>query len=445
MSFQWEPVSDFGQTVHHSYNHSADQQNNRVDSDIPVLSLVASIFSLVAAFVAVVLYARKVFNQKVYPRSAVLDVLWWGLMVSLPGSFNYAICAGLQLQNELEAYCPVSLAIMEVFWVPQLMLEGTFFVFIALVASGRRLPVHWASRAAVIALCFGLFIAIVVFTVLSRMPGGITYGTSLPWCWIPEDDEVPCDALDSSSSDRTTNSGALCIDQRNTGAMIALRLLGGMIWIFFSDFVGVISFVYFAYRLRRYVKLGLLDEVKPAVKLRFFYFFYYLVGTIAIVLQRTGVLPEEWDLVMKRVQAFLQPSFAGVNAIVLLGSEREWLLACGYSSSRRALLGHSAEFGYDLYRADHEDSDEDHSHATSTASFDYGTRNDPNPQTLTSSSGSTPQLGENVKLHASTRGGQLQRQSDVADSAKGTENGRLDCDSSSCFMGFDQPAGDCPG
>jgi hypothetical protein len=421
MSLPWEPVAEIGQTDRHGFNHSSGERSNPRDLDVPVLTLISSTLSLVAAFVAVVLYARKVFIQKVYPRSAVLDVLWWELLVTLPASLNYAVCAALLLGNQLEVFCPVSLAIMELFWVPQVMLQGVFFFFIALVASGRRLPLRWASRAAAIALCGGLVITIVVFTVLARVPGGITYGTSLAWCWIPKDDEVPCDTLDSGSSEGLTNN-ASCVDQHNTSVLIALRLFGGMVWIFISDFVGVISFVYFAYRLRRYVSLGLLDKVKPAVKLRFFYFLFYLVGTIVLDLQRL-VLPQAWDSVMNRVQAFLQPSFPAFDAIVLLASEREWLLACGSSSSRRALLGRSTEFGLDSDLADREDVMETHSHVNSASSFDYGTRrSNPNPKGRSSNAGLAPV--------------------DQIDSAQGRENGRVGHNSSSCFLGFEQPAGD---
>jgi hypothetical protein len=444
MPVPWEPISDFGQTDRHGFNHSSDQQNNLTDLSIPVLSLVASIFSLLAAFVAVVLYARKVFILKVYPRSAVLDVLWWRLLVSLPVSLNYAVSAVLQLGNQLEVFCPASLAIMELFWVPQLMLQGTFFVFIALVASGRRLPLRWASRATAIALCGGLVITIVVFAILSRIPGGITHQTSLAWCWIPQEDEVPCDTVGSGSSDDTTNS-ARCGDQHNSSVLTGLRLLGGMIWIFVSDFVGVISFVYFAYRLRRYVKVGLLAEVKPAVKLRFLYFFYYLVGTIVLVLQRL-VLPQAWDSVMNRVEAFLQPSFPAFDAMVLLCSEREWLLVCGYSSSRRALLRHSAELGLDLDCVDREDADEGHPHINSASTFNYGTRSHLNPKALASTAGSEVTNGEDQRFHSES-GGQLKRSGagpplGPAGSIKGTENGRPFPDSNSCFLGFEQPAGD---
>jgi hypothetical protein len=437
MSFQWEPVAEFGQTNHHSFNHSSHQQNNQVDSDIPVLSLVSSIVSLVTASVAVVLYARKVFIHKVYPRSAVLDVLWWGLLLSVPASLNYAVCAILQLGNQLEVFCPVSLAILEFLFVPQLILQGTFFVFIALVASGRRLPVRWASRAAATALCCGLLITIVVLAILSQVPGGISSGTFLAWCWIPDPNEVPCGSSGSRSSVDTTDS-ASCMDQRDASVLMLAWLLGGLIWIFVSVFVGIVSLVYFAYRLRRYVKLGLLAEVKPAVKLRFLYFLYYLVGTVVLALPRLVLAQASSDPVMNRIQAFLQPSFAASEAIVLLASERHWLLTSGSTSSRRGLLAQSTELDPDPHRADRQDP--------------VKHRSNPTHSKIRSPSAGLAGAGEmssgGVEIHPST-GRQLHRLSDVepllgqADT-QADANERLGYDSSSCFLGFDRPERDEP-
>ncbi len=268
------------------------------------------------------------------------------------------------------------------------------------------------------------------------------YGTFLGWCWIPAPNEVPCESGGSESSDHKVN-GASCVDPHNASVLIGLRLLGGLVWIFVSNLVGVISFVYFAYRLRRYVKLGLLTKVKPAVKLRFFYFVFYLVGTVVLVLQRL-VLPQEWDPVMNRVQAFLQPSFSAFDAIVLLASERHWLLACDNSSSR-----HGTNFGNDLDGADHENRDEDRSHVNSTSNFDYGTpRGDPDPNTL-SPSADLARVGEMASGDGEVPPSkQMRRESDVGPllsrvgSVEGSDHGRLDHDGSSHFMGFEQPEDD---
>jgi hypothetical protein len=232
------------------------------------------------------------------------------LCFSVPCNFIFCIGAILQLFGKLEPFCPASLIGIEMLWVPQVMLETGFFVFVALEASGRAIDVKWSKRLTISVLISCVLITVLVFWLLAETTKGVHYGTSLPWCWIP-----------GSNTEGESSESA----ERDKAVLTALRLISAYLWLLIADVVGVMAFIYFLFRLRRYIQIGTITKVEPAVKLRLLYFLYYLLGNAAMLLHRFGLVPEEADYILGILQAWLEPSFSGMNAFVLMISERSWL------------------------------------------------------------------------------------------------------------------------
>jgi hypothetical protein len=204
-----------------------------------ILAISASGISFILGLTLVLVYFRRIrIDFDGQSPSAVLDVLIRSLCFSVPCNFIFCIGAILQLFGRLEPFCPASLIGIEMLWVPQVMLETGFFVFVALEASGRAIDVKWSKRLTIIVLISCVLITVLVFWLLAETTKGLHYGTSLPWCWIP-----------GSNTDGESSESA----ERDKAVLTALRLISAYLWLLIADVVGVMAFIYFLFRLRRYI------------------------------------------------------------------------------------------------------------------------------------------------------------------------------------------------
>jgi uncharacterized membrane protein YoaK (UPF0700 family) len=287
--------------------------------DYSVISLVASIPTFILTTLAVVLYTKyKPFFQGDAKNTACYDVLMYCIGFGALTSVNFIISAILKISHRLHDYCDLSYVIIQLFYIPQMFLEGLFFLVMAIQLSSRTISQTFVTRVAVGSIFFGVIIAGIPIIALD-LGDGLQFSSVLPWCWLPQADQP---------------DGGV-----STGLLILL-LLCGYLWFLVADLVGLVCYPYTFVRLHR-----LHGYIPAPIRWRFIYFIYFVIANTLMLVQRLNIFPASSIPTLLKIHSFLAPSIAGVNALVFLISERAWYLL---SAEEREL----ALMGYDEHAHD---------------------------------------------------------------------------------------------
>jgi hypothetical protein len=266
-----------------------------------ILSTIAAVFTLLVAggTAALSIRQRRADMARGLDVSAVVDLLIIIFLFGCCSSLRFIVAASLKLQEKLEPWCPVDVAFGLFFYVPQIILEGVFLVFLNLEARGSRITQKHTLLAALGSSIISFAVVVGILGGLAAGPGGLRFSYDVPWCFVP-------------------NAEA---DGQQSARLELMRFAGAYGWFIISDVIGLISIGPFLYRMR-----ALLGSISTAVAFRALYFVYIIIGTTLLLMTRFHLDPASTKYLVK-VVCFIAPSFVGVNAAIFLVTEREWLLS----------------------------------------------------------------------------------------------------------------------
>jgi uncharacterized membrane protein YoaK (UPF0700 family) len=153
-----------------------------------ILTIVFAALSLLACSFVVSLYVR----YRAILRRPILDSLVMAMACSIPASVNLIIGASLRFtSNSLHGYCMLNAYFFQQFNLVEIMMEGTFFGAMGWTLSGGSVTYIGVRRAFALFLIVGALCAVIPIAALNTNPlTGTVFGSEVPWCWLPEFDEV---------------------------------------------------------------------------------------------------------------------------------------------------------------------------------------------------------------------------------------------------------------
>jgi hypothetical protein len=267
--------------------------------EMAVLSITAASFTLLICSVAVGFYMRqrRLDRKRDIDASGVVDLLNGIFFLGMLSCFRFIVSGSLKLQGRLEQFCQYDVAYGLFLYIPQVLLEGVFFVFVNVELRGIQMTSRHAMSAIIVAVIISLATVVALYLALALGPGGLHFSHDVAWCFFPGKE------LDGTTSAR----------------LEVMKFFGGYVWYVLTDLSGIICLIVFLLTLRQ--RLG---GIPFAVGVRSIYFLYVIAVTSVFLVSRFDLDPSN-DLLLAKLTSFLAPSLAGVNACVFLVTERYWL------------------------------------------------------------------------------------------------------------------------